>query len=393
LICSYLAPGQDGVGDYTRGLARNLEECGHSCLLISLNEAESAGRDSGPEPFDQILRLSNSASWQDRIEQAAEAVHSFKADWISLQFVCYGLHPKGLVFGLARKLAAISTTARWQIMLHELWIGESQEYGMKDRVVGFLQKLGVLQVLRRIAPSVVHTSNPTYVELLERNGVSARELPLPGNIPIATGYIPTREEFLGNRMSQAGTDGAQDCWIAGVFGTIHPQWCAGEWLDSLCRAAKERRCRLMMVHFGRSSGPGLALWNRLARDYADRCHFTDLGEMPSEKISAALQALDFGIATSPWALIGKSGSTAAMLEHGIPVAVTRNDWQFRRGVTPEPSPHPLLFPFGEPFLRRLTTGFVKSSPQSRWPEVTKEFLSSLRSIEEPSMVPAGTGVE
>jgi hypothetical protein len=51
--------------------------------------------------------------------------------------------------------------------------------------------------------------------------------------------------------------------------------------------------------------------------------FLDKGELPTVLISSYLQSADFGIATSPLSLIQKSGSVAAMLEHGLPVVVSR----------------------------------------------------------------------
>ena len=43
------------------------------------------------------------------------------------------------------------------------------------------------------------------------------------------------------------------------------------------------------------------------------------GELPSEKISLEFQEGHLGICTTPYDIIGKSGATAAMLEHGLPV--------------------------------------------------------------------------
>jgi hypothetical protein len=51
--------------------------------------------------------------------------------------------------------------------------------------------------------------------------------------------------------------------------------------------------------------------------------------MTNGEISKILQCLDLGLATSPRQLIQKSGSVAAMLEHGLPILVTRNDWRLR----------------------------------------------------------------
>ena len=43
------------------------------------------------------------------------------------------------------------------------------------------------------------------------------------------------------------------------------------------------------------------------------------GHLTSNFISHELQNCDFGVSTTPFDVIGKSGATAAMLEHGLPV--------------------------------------------------------------------------
>ena len=51
--------------------------------------------------------------------------------------------------------------------------------------------------------------------------------------------------------------------------------------------------------------------------------FSQLGFLPSSEISIQLQQADFGITTTPSHLLGKSGSVAAMLAHGLSVIVPR----------------------------------------------------------------------
>ena len=53
----------------------------------------------------------------------------------------------------------------------------------------------------------------------------------------------------------------------------------------------------------------------------------ETGELATADISHLLGAADLGIASHPWALIGKSGAAAAMIEHGLPVLVPRDDSQ------------------------------------------------------------------
>lgn len=375
-LTSSLAPGRDGVGDYTRQVSRALTATGHRCLLISLNDGEAT--DDGESWCGRVLRLSGAASWASRTERALAALREFQPDWVSLQFVCYGFHPKGLTFGLAAQFAPLFAVGRGHVMLHELWIGESDEYGLKDRVVGSLQKRGMLRLLRVLRPAVVHTSNPVYVELLRRNAVSARELPLPGNIPVVepeSGWLETT--MRSNRLIGPESFARDDWWVAGVFGTIHPHWDAAQWIEQLCDLAREQRKRLLVLHLGYTPEAGAAAWKRLANDYAARGAFLALGAQSAERISTVLQNLDFGIATSPWTLIGKSGSVAALLDHGIPVMVPRDDWKLRRGPTPEPTSHPLLFR-GEEFFRALRGGrLTRRKPEPRIRSIAEQMLRDL----------------
>ena len=43
------------------------------------------------------------------------------------------------------------------------------------------------------------------------------------------------------------------------------------------------------------------------------------GDLPTDLISKQLQQCTLGVSTTPYDVIGKSGATAAMLEHGLPV--------------------------------------------------------------------------
>jgi len=379
-LCSSLSEGKDGVGDYTRNLARELTGIGHRCLLIALNDSEpTAG--VGVQEGGEILRLSRTTSWNARVERALAVMTSFCPDWISLQFVPYGFHPKGLCLGLAEHLAPLFRSGRHHIMFHELWIGESVEYGLKDRAIGFLQKRGVLRLLQRLEPAVIHTSNPVYRELLERNGVSASELPLAGNIPVVEPEWNGMEMLLRDQGWPMDSFRRDEWLVGGVFGTIHSQWLPAVFLDQLSVQAGEMQKRVLLVHLGRTANAGTDVWQRLAKEYVGRCEFIALGPQSETYLSTLFQSLDFGMATSPWALIGKSGSVAAMLDHGLPVMVTRDDWRLRNGVTPEPTPHPLLFKSSKTFFQQIGRGLPNRSAGSGWPAMAEQFLQDLPVIE------------
>ena len=42
-------------------------------------------------------------------------------------------------------------------------------------------------------------------------------------------------------------------------------------------------------------------------------------QMTKDEISIELQTSSIGVSTTPYDIIGKSGTTAAMLEHGLPI--------------------------------------------------------------------------
>lgn len=134
----------------------------------------------------------------------------------------------------------------------------------------------------------------------------------------------------------------------------------------------------MIVHIGRCEGQGKAVWARIKLRFDSRVAFHSLGQLAAADVSKALQGLDLGIATSPWSVAGKSGTIAAMLEHGVPVVVTRNDFQLREGPTPEPRPHPLLYRLDEQFLGRLRSGMLHKTAAAPRQDIFQSFVLGLK---------------
>ena len=118
-ITSGLEPGRDGVGDYTRFLAQECTRQGAAVAALALNDAlvkTDAPANSEALP---MLRLGRAQPWDVRFEQARRFLIEFAPDAISLQFVCYGYHPKGFAFRIAPFLQRLIGATRLQIMFHE----------------------------------------------------------------------------------------------------------------------------------------------------------------------------------------------------------------------------------------------------------------------------------
>ena len=212
-VTSCLEAECDGVGDYTTLLAAECERRGHAVTRMALNDPhaldvmEAAG----------LLRLPPALAWRERVQQARRWLEAFSPDWVSLQFVAFGFHPRGLAGHAARLLPALFSGWPAHILLHELWVGEEIGASWKHRALGWVQRRGVLELLRGLNARVIHTSNSTYVRLLARRGVVARRLPLFGSLPLPAVEPPVAGEVL----------------MFAFFGTLHPIWSPEPFLGNL----------------------------------------------------------------------------------------------------------------------------------------------------------------
>ena len=102
-ICGSIEPGRDGVGDYTRRLAAECIRQGHECRMVSLRDRGKYGSEMQECEGVQIacLRCPASMAGEERIRQAREFLDAFQPDCISLQFVPYAFHPKGIAWRVA----------------------------------------------------------------------------------------------------------------------------------------------------------------------------------------------------------------------------------------------------------------------------------------------------
>lgn len=351
-LTNCLEPGRDGVGDYTTRLAAECERRGHATRRLALHDPhiECIQTDG------TALRMPAALPWPERMEKAKSFLAAFKPDFVSLQFVCYGFHPRGIDFTLGSKLRAITGGFPVQIMLHELWIGAETGAPAKARLFGFLQRRCLLDVVKKLRPCAVHTSNLAYVTLLRGRGVIASLLPLFGSIPLPPVGLPARER--------------DDPLVFVFFGALHPVW-PPEPLFSLLRALERK---IVFAHIGRL-GPGETLWEKLPADYGKIFEFRRLGVQSPEKIAEFFRTgADFGIATTPWALIGKSATVAAMLEHGLPVIVNRDDvhyagWREEEGTSQ-------LISMDENLPERIRMA-KRLPPRSILPDVAAQFLNDV----------------
>jgi hypothetical protein len=369
-LCTSLEPGRDGVGDYARQLARECAAQGHVCALLALNDRHIDGPVETEENGMTVLRL---PSLSAGLSRAVAFRKKFAPDWISLQLVAYGLHPKGLLFAARPQLREIVDGARLHVMLHELWLGNDALPTWRHRAVGFLQRTSLRRLLAALRPALVATTNPVYAAQARVIGVEAEVLPLCGNIPIESDGAALPEPvaaFLASGKT----------WLGLFFGGLYREWKPEPFFGQLARAAVATKRNVGLVQAGNFGGDGENIWSELQREYASAFRFFTLGPQPAPAVSALMLAADFGVAASPWSVIGKSGSAAAMLDHGLPVIVTRDDFQPRIRATQPPTTDPLVHRADAGLEAKLVAGLPRRVPQASAPGIAAKLLRDMAAI-------------
>jgi hypothetical protein len=370
-LCGAIHQQKSGVADYILILAQELARRGIETACISLHEP-SVDDDGGvvrkTHNGISILSCSSSLSWERRSSYLINEIQAFRPDWISLHYVPYAFHQKGLPYPLIRCLSSPQITTPWHVMAHELWVDPSS--GIVSRILSKVQREILGKLLRNLKPQVVHTSNFWYRNQLRSIGQPAEVLPLFSNINLApmipSGFEPSLEE--------------RSAWRFLLFGSINKEWRPEALLESIKAAQKFYgidTCHFVSV--GNLAGFAEALWDSMTDYCADATFtFSRLGELSPEQVSLEMQRADFGIAVTPSHLIGKSGSAAAMLLHGLPIIINRltdscDDWHRYLKSTGK------YILVDSSFLEQMGAA-KKFAPSNGLSEVADQFISSLQAV-------------
>jgi hypothetical protein len=310
-LCGSLESGQDGVGDYTRRLAGELIRQGHHASILSLNdrfietvlqtEQESDGTNVA------VLRLPDKLSSKERYNNSGNYISDFDPEWLSLQFVPYSFQKRGLPFGLAKNLGKIGKGRKWHIMFHELGGWQYKDIPIKLKWTGYLQQFIIKCLIKTIKPELVHTNTKWRVSRLRILNIQSKLLPLFSNIPV--------------KFKKSEHDSLNIIFI--VFGTIHfGANIVGfsKWLSDLQQTGQKK----VIVSFVGKNGSELTVWEDSLKNQNIECKV--YGEQDVLIISKLMSQSDIGIVTTPYFLIEKSGSMAAMLEHRLPVICIARAW-------------------------------------------------------------------
>ena len=316
-LCRSLERGRDGVGDYTRRLAAELVRHGHPSVVVGLNESAISASVFEAQEMEgasvPVLRLPEIMPWGERATAAREWLDAFNPDWVSLQYVPFAFHPKGLTFGFADTVKEIIGSRPLHWMFHELWLLWNLPLPLRQRGVGQLQKACIRRCLRKLKPRAVATQLPLYQAELRKIGIAAELLPLHGNIPVqANGDA---DQWLTARCAALKMP---ETLTAGFFGNLLSTLDAGLVAAQLARLNVPKD-RLLMLLAGKIGAESARHWESLEQELKASATFHKLGELDEREASYYFSSLDYGLTSYPSKLMNKSGSVAAMREHGLQV--------------------------------------------------------------------------
>jgi hypothetical protein len=310
-VCGCLEPGKDGVGDYVRRLSAELIRRGHYAGAIAFyDKLISHPMDYSQQSDDinvPVLRIPVATVNSQRLSLANTWITNFNPQWISLQYVPYSFHRKGVPFFLYKQLLHVGKSYNWHVMFHEIWIGKNR-FSVKQAVYSWLQKRSIINLFRYIRPKVVHTHLPEYLNQLSKLSVPPKLLPLFSNIAV----------YNTNNLVNS-----PNVFRVGFFSQTQVEDCIIGFLERLKKLLEDRQITLEVLFIGGKNGKANVAATVLKDHSTLKEQISLTGFLEDVELSKALQTCDLGITSVYKHGLGKSGSVAAFIAHGVPVAAPR----------------------------------------------------------------------
>lgn len=314
-ICGTLEPGCDGVGDYVRRLSAALLKAGHSVNAIALNDQYLSQTSYESQDAEgtvlAVLRLPSRMRSADRNSLAWAYVEEKDPDKISLQFVPYSFHKKGIPLLLGKNLQKLIKNRWVHILFHEIWL--DSPVGLRQKITAAAQRLLICRLVATLKPESIHVSVPFEKMQLEQVNINSEVLNLFGNI------------YPGDQLNlKDGVSVRQRSVL--YFGVPPRGMFRAIFFRKLIEFLKvyEQGIRLILV-CGESGAKDefCSSLRKILRGY--NCEIVDCGFLAAAELSTLMSQCQAGISKSKPHLLGKSGAAIAMLEHGLPIWMPRWD--------------------------------------------------------------------
>ena len=253
-----------------------------------------------------VLRIPAASSSEERFSAIRSKVNDLRPDWISLQFVPYSFADNGLPWQFVNDLRQLAPSAKFEVMFHELWLRHRAPTDIKGRLIGFLQRKIIQRLLDGVQPEIVHTHIPLNRATLEGRSVDVLPLPLFANIGRMEGAFAT------------GTQKDANVYRVAFFSRMEAPPSVQRALSEIADwcAAESKTLEIALLGGGKARVAAAA---EHLRQSVPSARVLPIGFLSAEEVSAWLATCDLAISPIPRHSLGKSGTVAAFLEHGLPV--------------------------------------------------------------------------
>lgn len=313
-LCGSLEPGKDGVGDYTRRLSGELIRKGNEVSIISLCDKHVNNYIDEDQFVEntlvQVSRIPENATLDSKLTFVKKNIKTKCPEFISIQFVPYSYNLKGLPFWLPNFLNKLKGSHKWHIMFHELWIGMNKNSDFKSKCFGFLQKKIVSKTLKILQTSHINTQTNLYQQKISKLGYVADLLPLFSNV------LNVSENEVGTIVKKSGEE-----VVFVLFAGIH----FGAPVKSFIKELKNEVQESFRFIFVGSCGDSINEWISVLE--IEEISYEVKGFCSNQEVSEILSESSYGVTTTPYLLVQKSGSVAALLEHHLPVICVSRKWE------------------------------------------------------------------
>lgn len=307
-ICGCLEPGRDAVGDYVRQLSEELVRQGHDPFALALSDPYVNSLSSTTQAPDKkiLSAVRLPADWKPsrRLEQAKLWTDIVDPDVLSVQYRPLSFDVKGLPLLLGQDIKHLAKTRKVHMMLHGTWADTGRSASIKQKLHALAQQQILKRSLNMIRPVLIHSNLPVYLNQVKALGFKARPLPLFSNIP-----FPNEKVISDDAVFRIG-----------LFSPAEPGEELVDFLKSIISEVNALGIRTSMVLIGGDEAEMGTYKEEYERIPGLEGQVLLTGPLQVREISALIQTCSMGITSVALHSLGNSGSVAAFLSHGVPVA-------------------------------------------------------------------------
>lgn len=312
-LCGSLEKDKDGVGDYVRKLSINMlgPECSISLLSIMEKNLTDITTEQIKNVYSNIniVRIPKFTSKKNRRAIINQFILQQEPDWISLQFVPFSFNDKGLPIYLHDLFLDIDKSIKWHIMFHELWVGINTEASIKYKIWGEFQRLIILDLVKKLKPVYISTNTDVYKHVLTSNRIKSEKIPIFSN-------IEKKHNVSAHRCDKISMI---------IFANLQKTDKLNDFLKDVYEYVLLRNIDIQFIFVGKN-GVHIDEWISLLELY--KFSYKVYGMLSGSEISEIMNSSSWGISTTPFLQIEKSGSVVAMREHQLPVICIGAAWTY-----------------------------------------------------------------